>query len=448
MSLSRIRQLAGFDFDVVATLLSRGWTGLAGVISVILIPIFLTATQQGYYYTFLSLLGLQLLFELGLGQVTSQVVAHEAASLQGVADGRLVGEARAIDRLASLTRSLRRWYGVVAVLFMLIGGGIGGGFLFGRTQLPLAEWMPVWVVLVVTTAVNLTYIPVLAFQEGLGRVGDVARFRLVQSVIGNLAFWFALASGFSLWAACVAPLVYAVAARIWTFRSAPVHYWLKSLPVNPSNAINWRADVLPFQWRIAISAASGYFIFYALTPFVFASDGAVEAGKFGVAMTLFTGISTLGASWVYAKTPRLAMHIARGEWLELNRLFLGAMWRSIGFTALASFGVVLIVAMLGYYELPQATRISGPSVLICLAAVCIANTAVSSMASYMRAHRREPMLAVSVVGALVTGLAAYLGSRHGVFAMSLLYSMVAICVLLPWTICLFMPYFRHSPPPP
>ncbi|MDQ5896013.1 MAG: hypothetical protein QG612_99, partial [Pseudomonadota bacterium] len=425
---SRLIRIAGIDFHVLATLLSRGWSVVAGALTVLLVPLFLSPTEQGYYYTFASLLGLQILFELGLGQVIIQLVGHHAAHLEIIGDDRLAGEEYHIDLLASLTRWLRRWYRVAALAFALLAGGAGGLFLTLKGQLSVEHWTPVWVVLVLSSAVNLTYVPLLALQEGLGRIGQVARLRLAQSVVGYAALWLALFGQLSLWAACMVPLATSLLTAYWLNRIAPLHRWLCARPPTTESGLDWRRDVFPFQWRIALSAISGYFIFYAFTPLVFANRGAVEAGRFGIAMAVFNALSAVGTSWVYARAPAFAMHIARGERAQLNSLFLAVLRRSVIFTTVVAASVVLTVVFLDQLGVQQMKRIADPAVLTCLAAACAVNAVIFSVAAYMRAHREEPMLPVSIVGAVLTALIAYVGSKYSVLAMSLLYALLTACV--------------------
>ena len=87
--VSRLLHRAGIDFHVLATLLSRGWSVVAGAVTVLLVPFWLTTTEQGFYFTFSSLLGMQILFELGLGQVIIQLVGHDAAKLRYIEGGRV-----------------------------------------------------------------------------------------------------------------------------------------------------------------------------------------------------------------------------------------------------------------------------------------------------------------------------------------------------------------------
>jgi hypothetical protein len=69
----------GIDKAIGFTILARGWGSLAGLITVALIARFLSPAEQGYYYTFGSLLALQIVFELGFSFVILQMASHERA---------------------------------------------------------------------------------------------------------------------------------------------------------------------------------------------------------------------------------------------------------------------------------------------------------------------------------------------------------------------------------
>jgi hypothetical protein len=439
---ARLRHVAGLDFHVLVTLLSRGWTVIAGATTVIVLR--LNSTEQGYYYTITSLLGLQILFEMGLGQVIIQLVGHEVAHLDDTGETAFRGDPVRLDRLGSLMQLLRRWYLVAALTFGVLAGVVGGVFLSRRGVLPPGQWMGTWAIMVASTSANLMYVPALAMLEGCGRIGQVARVRMMQSIIGYGGLWLGLIAGARLWSAVMVPLVSAIVTGLW-LRRAHAYRWLLQRSVEPANRIAWRRDVLPFQGRIAISAMSGYFLFYAFTPLIFANRGAVEAGRFGIAMTVFNALSAVGTSWVYAKTPAMAMHIARGERESLDAVFSAVFKRSLIFTVSAAAGVVICASLLGWAGVPQMTRIASPGVLTCLAIVCSCNCIVFSLAAYMRAHREEPMHGVSVTGAMATVLVAYFGSRVGVLAMSAMYASLTALVILPWTIILFRRYRRRAP---
>jgi hypothetical protein len=87
-----IHKLFKLDNHTFHTLVLRVWSLVAGASTIIMIPSCLTASEQGYYYAFASLLALQIFFELGFNQVIMQLVSHEAAFVQFNKDGKIVGE--------------------------------------------------------------------------------------------------------------------------------------------------------------------------------------------------------------------------------------------------------------------------------------------------------------------------------------------------------------------
>jgi hypothetical protein len=95
----------GIDHAIAFTILARGWGSLAGIITVALIARFLSRAQQGYYYTFGSLIALQIVFELGFSFVILQMASHERAHLTFLPGGLISGNPAAYSRLAT-----RAWH--------------------------------------------------------------------------------------------------------------------------------------------------------------------------------------------------------------------------------------------------------------------------------------------------------------------------------------------------
>src|ERR1035437_6905168 len=94
---------------VFFSILTQGWSALAGLVTMLVITYWLTAVEQGYYYTFSSALALQVLVELALPSVIIQVASHEWAFLKRESDGRISGDSRALSRLVRLLRFALKW---------------------------------------------------------------------------------------------------------------------------------------------------------------------------------------------------------------------------------------------------------------------------------------------------------------------------------------------------
>ena len=437
------RRYLHFDFHVLQVLLQRGWQIIAGGITVLIVPLSMTAAEQGYYFTFSSLLALQVFFELGLNFVVTQMAGHEAAKLNITEDGRIDGDPGNAARLMSLIAVLRRWYRIAAPIFAVILM-VAGFFFFQREQtLPLQKWVAAWLLLVVFTAVNLYFSSRLAVLEGIGRVGAVARLRLHQSVVGMLLMWAGLTLGWGLFSVPLVSGTAALGTWLWLRRYG-------SLRIPPELAdsqltnFNWRRDIFPLQWKIALSWLSGWFIFNAFTPMLFAHQGAVEAGRVGLAITMFTAISTMGMAWVNAAAPQFMRLIALGERAALNKLFKKVLASNASFVTLASLMLLGSVAVLKPMNVAIVARVASLPVLTCLALVAIANSFIFAVATYMRAHKEEPMLVSSVVVAIIIGPLAWFGSKYGSLAMMAAYATTTLCLALPWALILFFGYYRRS----
>src|SRR5580704_1645164 len=99
-----MRQVLGLDRAVGFTALARFWSSAAGLVTVALIARFLSQAEQGYYYTFGSLVAMQMVFELGFSFVILQLASHERAQLSISKDYDISGDTIAHARLASVVQ--------------------------------------------------------------------------------------------------------------------------------------------------------------------------------------------------------------------------------------------------------------------------------------------------------------------------------------------------------
>src|SRR5579864_6209811 len=123
-----IRRVLGLDRAVGFTVLARFWSSAAGLVTVALIARFLSPAQQGYYYTFGSLVALQIVFELGFSFVILQLASHERAQLSISKNYEIAGDPIVHARLASVIQKSVRWYSVAAIV--LAGSLLPAGFYF------------------------------------------------------------------------------------------------------------------------------------------------------------------------------------------------------------------------------------------------------------------------------------------------------------------------------
>lgn len=439
--LRRTKAFIGLDAHVLATVVFRSWSILAGGATTLLIPIFLSPNQQGYYYTFAAVLATQVFFELGLNHVLVQHASYAAAYLQRVSESKYEGDERWRYAILSLIKLSTKWNAVMASLCFIVLLAFGSWFFSEKGTLPTSLWLSIWITLAFATAINLFLSARLAICEGLGEVADVARLRLAQSIFGYILLWLLLICNSGLWACVALPLASATGSILWLSRRRMT----KSLNVETSNshterAYTYRRDIFPLQWRIALSWVSGYFIFNLLTPLVFSSQGEVAAGQLGLALTVFSAISIVGHSWISAKIPEFSSYIARNERAKLNFLFDHQFSRAISITILLSASFIFVAMTAGNLAPQIFHRLPPMSALVFLALSSVANTAVFSLAAYMRAHREEPLVVLSVAIALLISASLYLVAGYGLLAIVSTYAAINVFIALPWCFFIFRRY--------
>src|SRR5216683_5761380 len=407
----RLKHLFGVDRAIAYTVLARGIQILGSTGTVLLILRFLSPVEQGYYYTLLSLVSLQVVFELGFSFVILQMAAHECAHLTLHADGRIEGDPTAHARLASILQKTLRWYLVAAVILCVSLLPVGAYFFsrHARAAAPVA-WHGPWILAVFATAFLFLLNPFISFLEGCGQVWQVGRMHFTQALLGAAMSWGALLAHHGLYSPGMMIIGYVAvgAGFLLAWRNL-----LRTLLREPAHegGVLWRTEVWPFQWKIAVTWLCSYFAIQIFTPILFAYRGPAEAGQFGVSLSITTYLSALVLTWMSTKATPFGQMIARGEFQRLRGLFFRTLRQALGLLAAMAAACELAVVLL-HYMLPRlAARMVSPQIFLLLLLACVSGFIVQSMAIYLRSFKREPFLIQSIVIAALSILLSLLTVR-------------------------------------
>lgn len=427
---SRLKHWTGLDRAIAFTVMARFWSASAGIVTVLLIARFLSPKEQGYYYTFSSLVALQIVFELGFSFVVLQLAAHERAQLTFLPDGRIEGSVVSHSRLASVLQKSVRWYSVAAVL-MALALLPAGYYFFATHRHAGAEvaWKLPWCLLVIAASVVFQLDPIFSFLEGCGSISQVARMRLSQAMLGSFLAWTAMATHHGLFSPAMMIAGQATMGLAFLF-SAQRRRLLKGLLSYKvtEHFVGWRREIWPFQWRIAISWLCGYFIFQLFNPVLFAYQGPVAAGRMGMSLSIASSIGAVAVAWMNTKASPFGNLVARGEIASLDTLFFRTLWQSTLLLAAGATAFFLVLLFVSYHFPQFAMRVLPPWAFAFLLLATIMNHIVFSEALYLRAHKREPFLGQTIVAAILLSFSTFLlGKYWGANAVTVGY--FAICAL-------------------
>lgn len=435
----------GMDGAIAYSSAARIFQAFSGVISIFFIATFLTGEEQGFYFTFGSILAIQVFFELGFTGIMTQYVAHEAAHLTLGSDLKYSGEEKYRSRLTYLIKFCIKWYAVISVLFF-IGIQIVGVFYFNKFDRTDGEvsWKIPWLILSVSTAIKLFQSPFTAIYTGLGKVKEMNRIGFYQQIIIPVSQWVMFACGLKLYVVGIASSLGVIIWLVFVFQSDLWKLFFNLLKEKVTEKVSYMKEIFPYQWKIALSWISGYFIFQLFNPVLFATEGAVVAGKMGMTLSVLNAIQAFALSWQNTKVPVYSGYIEMKEYGKLDTLF-NKTTKQMTFVCLS----LLFVMFCGikFLDITQfslrgqvlADRFLSFIPMLLMSVTVVLNILTASWATYLRCHLREPFLVQAVVmGILCLCSTLFLGNHFGLYGVVLGYCGLTLLMGFPWSIWIFI----------
>jgi O-antigen/teichoic acid export membrane protein len=428
---------SNFDKAIAYSLVLKIWQSAAGLLSIYLIIRNFSSTLQGFYYTFISLIAVQLFVELGLYLVITNTASHEWAKLKLSGDGDIVGDRRAFSRLVSLGRFVFRWYAVASFVLWAMAG-IVGYFFLGKSGVTEVNWQLPWIAQITLSSLLFLSTPFLSLLEGCDQVEQVAKFRFWQSIASSVAFWIAIMSGAELWAAPILSFVSLIFCIYYLIIVKQTFFSPFYLPPQ-LDCISWKREILPMQWRLAAQGLISYFGYYVFTPVMFHYHGPEVAGQMGISQQIVMAIVSISLVWVTTRVPKFGMLIAQRNFAVLdNEWFRASLYSAI----LATAGVLLLLVLQYFLNKIGWTPILRllpplPLLLLCIGTFFV--VLIQCLAIYLRAHKREVLTASGVLsGAMIGSLVWILGSEYGPSGATGGYLLVMSCFTFPTTLVIYM----------
>lgn len=454
--IKSILRFLGFDRAVSFGILARLWSLVAGPVTMLVIATGFTPEVQGFYYTFSSLLALQIFFDLGLMFVISQFTSHEFVHLTWGLRGKVDGDSVALKRFTDLLCKTVLWFGIAALLMIVVLVPVGLVF-FGQKGLVNFSWRIPWTLAVISTALNLFVTPFFAIIMGSGDVVTTNKRDLVGAVLGSILCWLVIGLHgglYSAFAVNMGSLViawgYLLAKRPGLVRLAWDGMFGNGRVARKLPGLSWWGEIWPMQWRMAVSSGAAYFIFQLFTPVLFYFRGAVVAGKMGMTMTAGNSLMAIGMTVILAKNPEFAKLIARSEWSDLDTLFFKAQRQALLLVVSGGvMGAFFIWLLQVTYGSIGNRFIPAQDALIFFLAITV-QIAVASYAIYLRSHKIDPLVLVTVIVSFIQGVVTvFMGKNFSITGVVWGYFIISLFLLLPlfiwkWSHCRKLWHGEHE----
>jgi len=419
--LNALSKITGIDEALFYGLLARSCQGLSGFVTLLMILNFMGPTQQGFYYTFNSLLSLQLVFELGLSFVILQTTAHFFSNLEWTNQGTMTGPDQDVQKTSVFLKQSIKIYGLIALIYSCLLIPAGHTF-FGlkANEAVHFSWALPWALVVLGTAMNLCLSPLFAMIEGSGRVKDIYHFRAKLFILSSSGAWLTLYLGYGLFMIAMNVWITVLFSLWWLTK----HYRKLVIQLFTPSKLTvefiWKEEIWPMQWRVAISWISGYFISQLSVPLLFYYGGGVVSGQMGVSLALTNLLSTLCLTWITLRSPQMGRLVAQQRVAELDQLFGKILNESIIAFTLGAIVLGIAVNVANHHGFGHRFLSILPMTMLLISQLFSHITGGFSL--YLRAFRKDPFMPFSVVGAILIGTSSWYSAAY--------FSSTGVCLSL------------------
>lgn len=443
--ITRFANKIGMDGAIAFSSAARIIQAFSGVVSIFFIATFLTGDEQGFFYTFGSLLAIQVFFELGFTGIMTQYVAHEVVHLKLNDSQYYEGESKYKSRLAYLVKFCIKWYAIISALFLLVIIIVGFIYFnkFDNTG-GIVVWKGPWILLAFSTAIKLFQSPFTAIYLGLGKVKEMNEVIFYQQIAIPISQWVLFACGIKLYVVGISSLIGVIVWCVYALKKNLWGIFVGLFKEKITDTVSYMKEIFPYQWKIALSWISGYFIFQLFNPVLFATKGAVVAGQMGMTVSVLSSIQAFAFSWQNTKIPLYSGFIALRKFDELDNVFNKTMRQMMGV-----WMALISVLYFGIWFLDETKLKIGNSILAdrfleflpltLMVIPMIINQYVSSWATYLRCHKQEPFLVNSIVIGTLCCISTFLfGRLFGLYGITIGYCCITAFVALPWSYLIFI----------
>ncbi len=345
--------------------------------------------ERGYYFTFVSIVGVYSILDLGLGQTLLVIFSREQSKLIN---------SNAVRKILFVTRIYYKYLSLIFVILSLIIGSL----FFNNTSGTNVNWSGPWILTSISTGILLLNSAKLIFLEASGKLASVALMRTKQTILANITLLLLLYFGFGLWSFSIYQFFLAIFSSYFIYFDKVSIIYRKGRKINKKPKFIdsfqiWKYQIFPLQWKISINYLCGIIIFQLITPFIFSSLGPVKAGLVGLNLNITNAIIVISSSFISASIPKLGGYIENNQeiiayksfkQLTKQSLFFGVLLLSVGFFLSFNF----------HSKYPNIFLEPNITFFIALTAIC--HILIFNIASYFRIYKKELLIPHSIFSAI------------------------------------------------
>jgi hypothetical protein len=151
----------------------------------------------------------------------------------------------------------------------------------------------------------------------------------------------------------------------------------------------------------------------------------------GLTQAALTGILGLATSWLSTKIPFFSNLIALKKYKQLDTLFNKTIKQALAVMLACLAFLFIVLALMHYFQYYIVSRFLEPTPFIILGLSSVVLFLTNALAIYLRCHKKEPFLRLSIISATINAFLMFFASKYfGITGMVSGYFIVMLIVLI------------------
>lgn len=384
-------KLLKIDSTIFWGILNKCWGFISGPITTVIIIFYLTPEFQGYFYTFIQVAAISHLSDMGLNTIFLFIISKKYSLFHK-------SNASFSDQASSETTDLKSVLSLMYKYLLIVPFIIFpivyffGLYFFNAKDSFVIDWQFAWLVLSFVISIDVSSLFLIAHLEAFNKVKLSNQIKLIKSVVTSVSLWTLLMNNYGLLSigyAVALGLIFFVLIYIYVFRKII----LFTLVNRASSTINWREDIWPFQWKMAVTWIFGSYLLYnSNIIIVFYYLGPLKAGMFGLTFAVSELILTASHIWIEVITPKITYLVTEKKYDQARKLLTLRLIQTVVVTLILGiiFYLGLYIIKINYdfvYERFMPLY-SIPLILI----AGIIRHIIHAQTIFIRSHQKEDMM--------------------------------------------------------
>lgn len=386
------------------------WLNLRNLLNIIKAPIsfllivkFLSAEEQGLWYTFFSLSAIKILIDLGFGKIIMFAVAHETSSIV-INEDETLELSKISNMLSSLIFKSLMFFIGLTILYFTSMQYLGYIFFNGSALL-------YWQLYSLGTSLSFLGVGIVNIYMGMNFIKSTQKILFISTLIQTFITWLLLVQNTGLLSLGIGYLI--AGSFLILILILNKYSFLAMVIIKNNNSYGLIKTLYKFQLKYIASWVSGYAITNIIVLYIYKYIDPILAGKYGLSFSLIASVIKLTDSPIRAYIPRITQYIAKKQFKEATGICIEIV--RVKYIFLISLLLVLTVIFgVLYYNNIYTDRILNITSIIFITLSYIAYDFVAMLSTFVRSLLDEPFYIVNIFFAIICITILPLISSYGI----------------------------------